>query len=345
MEPRDFRGIGRDAQEALRERAVYLVVREGKSQQEAATAVGASRQIVNQWVKRHRQSGARGLLDGRRISSRKGRGSLTAGESRRIQGWIKDKCPDQMKLPFALWTAQAVRELIRWKFRKELGLSTVQLYLQRWGFTPRKPVARARQRCPRKIASWLEKDYPAIQRRAKREKAAIFWGDETGINNQDRIGRGYAPKGQTPVLRHTARKFSTSMISAISNRGVLRFRLYKGALNVNLFIDFLRRLVRDAGQKVFLIVDNPRVHHAKSVMEWIAKHKSRIAIFYLPAYAPEHNPDEYLNNDLKQQMKNKPRANDRKALVATTLSILKSIQRRPGRVRSYFRAKHVAYAS
>lgn len=345
MKLKDFRSIGRDAQEALRERAVYLVVKEGKSQREAATVAGVSRQIVNQWVKRHRQSGTSGLLDGRRISPRKGCGSLTAGESRRIQGWIKDRCPNQLRLPFALWTAQAVRELIRRRLDKELGLSTVQLYLKRWGFTPQKPVTRATQRCPQKIASWLEKDYPAIMRRAKREKAAIFWGDETGINNQDQIGKGYAPKGQTPVLRQTAQKFSTSMISAISNRGVLRFRLYKGALNVDLFIDFLQRLVRDAKQKVFLIVDNLRVHHAKSVMEWVAKHKSKIAIFYLPAYAPEHNPDEYLNNDLKQQIKNKPRANDGKALVATTLSILKSIQRRPGRVRSYFRAKYVAYAA
>ena len=173
----------------------------------------------------------------------------------------------------------------------------------------------------------------------------IFWGDETGINNQDQIGKGYAPKGQTPVLRQTAQRFSTSMISAISNRGVLRFRLYRGALNADLFIDFLRRLVRDAGRKTFLIVDNLRVHHAKRVMEWVAEHKKKIALFYLPAYAPEHNPDEYLNNDLKQQIKNKPRADDRNALVAMTLSILKSIQRRPGRVRSHFRARHVAYAA
>lgn len=345
MKRKDFRGLGRDAQEALRLRAVYLVVEEGKPQGEAAIAVGASRQIVNMWVRRHRQSGESGLLDGRRISSRKGRGSLTAGESRRIQGWIKDQCPDQMKLPFALWTAQAVRELIRRRLGKELGLSTVQLYLKRWGFTPQKPVTRATQRCPQKIAAWLEKDYSAIMRRAKREKAVIFWGDETGINNQDQIGKGYAPKGQTPVLRQTARKFSASMISAISNRGVPRFRLYQGALNVDLFIDFLRRLARDARQKVFLIVDNPRVHHAKRVVEWVAEHKNKIALFYLPAYAPEHNPDEYLNNDLKQQIKNKPRSDDRKALVAATRSILKSIQRRPARIRSYFRAKHVAYAA
>ena len=270
---------------------------------------------------------------------------LTALEARRVQGWITDKCPDQMRLPFALWTAQAVRELIHMKLGKTLGLSTMQLYLKRWGFTAQKPLTRATQRDPHKIAVWLEQDYPSIAARAKRERAVIYWSDETGINNQDQIGRGYAPKGQTPVLAQAGQKFSTSMIAAVSNRGLMRFRLYEGALNVAIFIDFLKRLVKDAKQKVFLIVDNLRVHHAKAVMEWLAQHKDEIEIFYLPAYAPEHNPDEYLNNDLKQTIKNKPRAKTRDDLVATTSSILKSIQRRPHRVKSYFHAKHVRYAA
>jgi transposase len=163
--------------------------------------------------------------------------------------------------------------------------------------------------------------------------------------NQDQIGKGYAPKGQTPVLTQTGQKFSTSMIAAVSNRGLMRFKLYKGALNVAIFIDFMKRLIKDAKQKVFLIVDNLRVHHAKAVQEWLAQHKDEIEIFYLPAYAPEHNPDEYLNNDLKRTIRNKPRARTRDDLVATTSSILKSIQRRPDRVKSYFHAKHVRYAA
>lgn len=138
----------------------------------------------------------------------------------------------------------------------------------------------------------------------KREGAVIYWSDETGINNRDQIDRGYAPKGQTPVLTQAGQKFSMSMIAAVSNPGLMRFRLYEGALNVAIFIDFLKRLVKDANQKVFLIVDNLRVHHAKAMMEWLAQHKDEIEIFYLPAYAPEHNSDAYLNNDLKQIIKN-----------------------------------------
>jgi transposase len=135
------------------------------------------------------------------------------------------------------------------------------------------------------------------------------------------------------------------MIAAVSNRGLMRFKLYKGALNVAIFIDFMKRLVKDAKQKVFLIVDNLRVYHAKAVQDWLARHKDEIEIFYLPAYAPEHNPDEYLNNDLKQTIKNKPRAKTRDELVAATASLLKSIQKRPDRVKSYFNAKYARYAA
>jgi len=344
MQLGDARKLDQKTQEALRLRAV-LLVENGATHAEAALAIGVHRGTVSRWCGTYRRAGASGLEKGKRGRRAGDQLMLTASEARRVRGWITNKCPDQMQLPFALWTAQAVRELIHKKLGKTLGLSTMQLYLKRWGFTAQKPLTRATQRDPQKIATWLEQDYPSIAARAKREKAMIYWGDETGICNQDQIGRGYAPKGQTPVLTQTGQKFSTSMIAAVSNRGLMRFRLYEGALNVAIFIDFLKRLVKDANQKVFLIVDNLRVHHAKAVMEWLAQHKDEIEIFYLPAYAPEHNPDEYLNNDLKQTIKNKPRAKTRDDLVATTSSILRSIQRQPHRVKSYFHAKYVRYAA
>src|SRR6202521_1641713 len=344
MQLGDARKLDQRTQEALRHRAVFLVEK-GATHMEAALAAGVHRGTVSRWCGVFRRDGPSGLEQGKRGRRVGDQPMLTDSEARRVQGWIANKCPDQMQLPFALWTAQAVRELIHKKFGKTLGLSTMHLYLKRWGFTAQKPLTRATQRDPQKIAAWLEQDYPAIAARAKRERAVIYWSDETGVNNQDQIGRGYALKGQTPILTQTGQKFSTSMIAAVSNRGLMRFRLYKGALNVAIFIDFMKRLVKDAKQKVFLIVDNLRVHHAKAVQEWLAQHKEEIEIFYLPAYAPEHNPDEYLNNDLKQTIKNKPRAKTRDDLVATTSSILKSIQRRPERVKSYVHAKHVRYAA
>lgn len=345
MEAQDFRSIGRAAQEALRRRAVVLVEQDGASQAEAARAVGVQRQTVNLWVKRYRAQGEQGLLDGRRVSGRKGKGAVTAEEARQVRRWIGDKTPDQLKLPFALWTSRAVRELIERRFGKRLGLSTVQLYLKRWGMTPQKPLARATQRSPAAIAAWLARDYPAIARRAKRERAVIYWGDETGISNQDQIGRSWAPRGQTPVVGRSARRISKSMIAAVSNRGLMRFMLYDGALNADRFITFLRRLIKDAGQKVFLIVDNLRVHHARKVKAWAQSQRHAIELFYLPAYAPEHNPDEYLNNDVKQKLRQRPQPSSTDELVANTHTVMRAIQRSPARIRGYFRPDPVRYAA
>jgi transposase len=181
----------------------------------------------------------RGRLAGRAASFAQQRMRNFDGFASAARGGLDcEQMPRPEQLPFALWTAQAVRELMHNKFGKTLGLSTMQLYLKRWGFSARKPLTRATQRDPQKIAAWLEQDYPSIAARAKRERAAISWSDETGVCNQDQIGRGYAPKGQTPILTQTGQKFSTSMIAAVSNRGLMRFRLYKGALNVAIFTDF-----------------------------------------------------------------------------------------------------------
>ncbi len=282
---------------------------------EAALAVGVHRGTVSRWCGTYRRDGASGLEKGKRGRRAGDRLMLTAVEARRVQRWIRDKMPDQMKLPFALWTAQAVRALIHKKFGKTLGLSTMPLYLKRWGFTAQKPSTRATPRDPQRIAAWLRSEYPRIAARAKREKAAIHWSD--GVRDQDQIGRGDAPEGQTPVLTRTGQKFSTSMIAAVSNRGLMRFKLHEGTLNGAIFIDFMTRLVSDAKQKVFLIAGDPRVHLASFdknsgvVQEWLAYHKDEIEIFTLPADAPEHTPDEYLSNDSKQTIKNTARQDPR----------------------------------
>ena len=345
MEARDFRGIGRAAQEELRRRALVLIEQQGLSQGQAAQVVGVHRQTVNTWVKRHREHGEAGVLDGRRVSPRRGKGLLGADEAGQVRAWIVEQTPDQLGLPFGLWTSRAVRELIERRFAKRLGLTAVQLYLRRWGLTPQKPLVRAEQRQPAAVAAWLATSYPAIAKRAKATRAVIYWGDETGISNQDQIGRSYAPRGRTPVVRRTAKRITRSMISAVSNRGLMRFMLYEGALNADGFIAFLRRLVRDAGRKVVLIVDNLKVHKAGKVTAWVESHAHEIELFHLPSYAPDHNPSEYLNNDLKQQLRQQPQSGSQQELIGRTRSVLRTIQRSPDRIRAYFRPEPVRYAA
>ena len=345
MQARDFRSIGRAAQEELRRRALFLIEHEGLSQGQAAQMVGVHRQTVNSWVQRYRAQGEQGVLDGRRVSPRRGKGALSAEEAQQARAWIVEQTPDQLDLPFGLWTSRAVRELIARRLGQQLGLTAVQLYLQRWGLTPQKPLVRARQRQPAAIAAWLATSYPAIAKRAKAMRAVIYWGDETGISNQDQIGRSYAPKGQTPVITRSTKRITRSMISAVSNRGLMRFMLYEGALNADRFIAFLRRLIKDAGQKVILIVDNLKVHKAHKVQAWVKSHAHEIEIFYLPSYAPDHNPSKYLNNDLKQQLRQQPQSGSEQELVSRTQSVLRAIQRSPQRIRAYFRPEPVRYAA
>lgn len=348
MEAKDFRSYDVATQEAFRFQAVRLVVDCGYSQSAAAKVVGVSRQVVNGWVQGYRQGGEVSLKDKRTNEHRQGKGALTAEEARQLRGWIRDKCPPQLKLPFALWNSRSIKELIARKFGKDVAESTIRNYMKQWGYTPQKPLSRAAQRDPVKVRKWLEEDYPEIAAIAKKEGALILWGDETCIKNHDQVGRSYAPEGQTPVHTEWAEKFSSSMISAVSNRGDLHFMLYDGGLHVWLFIRFLKLLLREfRGRKLVLIVDNLRVHHARIVRKFLEHPtiKGCIRLEFLPPYAPEYNPDEYLNNDLKQKLRQKPAPNNRKELLKNATESLKNIGSNPHNITAYFNHKDIKYAA
>ena len=285
---RDFRKLEPAVQAELRRRAVFLVDA-GKTRREAAEAVGVSRRFVGKWVHARDEQGDAVLYGGRRGRRPGEQMVLTAKVAERIRRKITDKCPDQLKLPFALWTRVAVRDLIERETGVKLSLQSVSDYLKRWGFTPQRPAKQATERSALSIAAWLANDYPAIVKRAKREKGEIQWADETGLSNQANYGRSFAPRGKTPVVRRPATRFSQSMISSLSNLGVLRFMVYDGALNTKVFLKFLRRLVQGAKKKIFLIVDNLRVHHAKLVTAWVEANTLTASLRQLSAFA-SHRP-------------------------------------------------------
>ena len=247
-------------------------------------------------------------------------------------------------MPFALWTREAVGELIFKRYGLRLPIRTLGEYLKRWGFTPQKPKRRDYAQQPEQVKQWLDEQYPALEKRAKSQNADIYWGDETGVSNQDQQGRSYAPKGKTPVRRAFAKKVSSSMISAINNKGRVRFMLYRKGLTADLFIDFLKRLIRSAPRKVILIVDNLRVHKAKKVTEWLAQNKDKIEVHYLPPYSPELNPDEYLNNTLKKQLTNEPAVSSIEEQQALIRRHMKSNQKKPSLISAMFKVPTVLYA-
>lgn len=262
-----------------------------------------------------------------------------------VQKMIVDKMPDQLKLPFGLWTRKAVAELIKREFGIELAVRTMGDYLQKWGYTPQKPAKRAYEQSAPQVRKWIEEEYPQIKQRASEENAEIHWGDETGIRNDCQHGRSYAPKGKTPVQQLQAKRFSLNMISSITNQGKVRFMIYRDKMNSKRFISFLKRLIRGSTKKIFLIVDNLKVHHSKPVKDWAARHKELIELFYLPSYSPERNPDEYLNGDMKRSISNKPAPKNQKQLEKKVRSHQMLLQRSPNRVRNYFQNENIKYAS
>ena len=270
---------------------------------------------------------------------------LTSAEETEAQWLIRDRTPDQLKMSYALWTRQAVGDLIEIRFGVRLQVRTVGKYLARWGYTPQRPLKKAYEQSPAAVGKWLAEQYPAIAKRAKTQGAEIHWGDESGLRSDDVRGRGYAPRGQTPVLRVNARREGLSLISTVTNKGEMRWRIFHGALNAKLLIDFLKRLVRGSDRKIFLILDNLKVHHSKLVKQWLAENKKLIEVFYLPSYSPELNPDELLNADLKQRVTTAAPARTKQALARTAIGALRSIQKQPDRVRHYFKHKNVSYAA
>ena len=341
---RDFRSLSPKIQAELR-RVALKSVESGKTHQEAAEVVGVQRQTVSTWVQWKRLSGET-ALKGKQRGRLPGSGSrLSTSQSRKLRTWIIDKCPEQLKLPFALWTRHAVKELILRKFGLTLPLSTVGDYLKRWEFTAQRPAKRAYEQQPERIEKWLNEEYPTITDKAKHQNAEIHWGDEAGLRSDCQYSRSFAPKGRTPVIKHVAKRFSTSMISTVTNQGKLRFMIYRGGLKSDIFITFLRRLIKGTQRKIFLILDNLRVHHSKKVSAWVENNKDRIEFFFLPPYAPQYNPDEFLNNCVKQNVNVKRIPKNEVEMKENLHAFLRTLQNNHQTVKNLFKADTVKYAA
>jgi len=338
----DTRTLSPTAQESLRIRAVKAVLA-GYTQVVVAGIFGVPRQTVGIWVKAHRCGGMRALKAKRR--GRPKGGTLLPWQAAQIVRSITDRTPDQVKLPFYLWTREAVGRLIEDRFGIRLSVWTVGRYLVRWGFTPQKPARRAFERDPEQVRRWLDEAYPAIRSRAIRERAEIYWGDEMGVRSDHVAGRSYGRRGQTPVIPGTGQRFGCNMISAITNRGRLNFMVFRERFKDRVFLNFLTRLVRQVSRKIFLIVDGHPVHRAARVTRWVSAHAKRIELFRLPSYSPDLNPDEMLNQDVKSNAVGRRRAGSQTELVSAVRGFLRGRQRQPGVVSCYFHNDSVRYAA
>lgn len=310
---------------------------------EIAEMLGITRRAEQKTWKKYREQGQKGIVLRKR--GRPNEKAINKEQVAKVKKMIENKMPDQLKLPFGLWTRQAVGDLIFRQFGVRVSKWTIGRYLKEWGFTPQKPIIKAYEQDPEAVKKWLQEDYPAIQQKAKDEKADIYWGDETGMRSDHQAGRTYAPKGQTPIVKKTGKRFKANMISAINNRGLLKFMIYKEGFNTILFIKFMSRMIERADRKIILIVDSHPSHKTVAVRRWIEDHKTKIELYYLPGYSPELNPDEYLNQDIKTNAIGKKRPINQSQLIRNVKSFLKKKQSNKKQVISYFHAEQVKYAA
>ena len=347
IDKNDARKVDSKTLQYLRDRTIKL--REsGISNIETATILGLSIITTSRWYSKYKKDGEKALKVQKTGRPKKSGKRLSDEQESKIIRMLIDTNPQQLQFKFALWTREAVRQLIFRELEIDMPISTVGDYLAKWQFTSKKPIKRAYERKDVNTQKWLNEEYPQIKKEAKSENADIWWADETACVSLPSNLKGYAPIGSKnkPILNHPAQKFKINMISAITNTGKSMFALYEESVNIERFIDFCQKVIEsNNGKKVFLIVDNLRVHHAKLVKEWEEENSKYIKLFYLPPYSPEFNPDEYLNQDYKQNANKYALPTSQKQLRSNTEKYMLSLQQNPQKVANFFKHPKVQYAS
>jgi transposase len=340
----DARQLSDELLEALRLRALRGCEL-GFTEVDVAAMLGVSQETVSHWWTSY-ATGGLDAIPGDRTGRPVGSGrTLSDEQARHIQNQIDNHSPEQLGIASPLWSRRAVRDLIRQEFDIVMPVRTVGEYLRRWGYTAKRPRRHARQQDPEEVRQWLEETYPALEARAEKEGAAIYWCDETGVAADEHPRSGYARKGCPATMEVPDTHIRMNQISAISNAGAVRFMTYKGSMNGALFRVFLGRLLRSSTRKIFLIVDRLKAHEKGTVANWVEAHKDRIEVIPMPRRAPELNPDEYLNNDLKGNVNEAGLPANKEDLRSRMQHFMRRLFYAPEHVMNYFLHPCVQYAA
>jgi transposase len=337
----DGRKLDHKTREAIRIRAVKQV-EAGESPEVVIKALGFHRSCIYLWLAKYREGGIEALKT-RKIPGRPLK--LNGTQLQKIFDIVTSKNPLQLKFEFALWTRAMVRQLIRDRFGVRLSEVSVGRLLKKMGLTPQRPLRRAYQQDKQLVQRWLKETFPQIKQSARKEDATIYFGDEASVRSDYHSGTTWAIRGKTPVVVTTGARFSLNLISAVSPKGHMRFMGFSGKLNSDKFIEFLKRLIHNAKNSIYLIVDRHPVHRSAKVREYVLSTQGRLKLFYLPAYSPELNPDEMVWNHLKQHKIGRSVIKGPDHMKSKIISFLRSLQRTPSKIVAFFRERHVQYAA
>lgn len=342
MENDDARSLDHKTLEALRIRAVRSV-QAGESPTVVARTFWVTARTMYGWLARYRRGGWGGLkakpLFGRPPK-------LNARAMQWIYTTVTQKNPLQLKFEFALWTREMVVVLIKRKFNITLAANSVGRLLAQLGITCQKPLHRAIERDASLVQQWLEKDYPKIKEMAKKQKASIYFGDAAHIPSDHHAGRTWGKKGDTPIVQSTGARHGMSLISAISAQGQMRFMIIKkGSVNADVFIEFLKRLIKNARREIFLIVDRGSAHRAKKVSAFVQTLGGKLRLFFLPPYSPDRNPDELVWKHLKADTVGRMVVEAKKDFEKKVRGSMQELQNDTQKIISFFQKPSLKYAA
>jgi transposase len=341
MKKSDARKLDRKTQEALRLRAVNSV-RSGESPEKVAATLGINRTTIYDWLAKVRDGGLSSLKR-KQVPGRPPK--LNSKMIKWIYDTITYKNPQNLKFEFALWTREMIQTSLRRKFNIKLSLPSIGRLLAQLGFTCQKPLYKAIQKDESLVKEWLRKIFPKIKTRARTENADIFFGDAAHIRSDHHSGRTWSKRGKTPVVKSTGSRFSFSLISAVTAKGQMRFMVVEGGVNSQVFIEFLKRLLVGAKNKIFLILDNGPSHVSKVTKAFVKSVTDKLEVFYLPPYSPELNPDELVWNHLKNHTVGRSTVTDKADFKRQVTRSMKSLQKNPEKIKSFFGKDTLRYAA
>ncbi|WP_029888535.1 IS630 family transposase [Polycyclovorans algicola] len=336
----DGRSIDHHSLQVMRQQAIKAM-REGQPAASVAAAFGVNVRSVHRWLADFVNGGQNALL-AKPIPGRPPK--VSADEMRWLAQTVRDHSPLQYRFQFGLWTLSLIAELIRREFGKKLSLASVSRIMKLLGFSAQKPLYQAWQQDAALVHQWEQETYPAIRAEARAAGATIYFADESGIRSDYHTGSTWAPRGQTPVVQVTGRRFSLNMISAVSPRGDFRFMVHEGSVTSQVFREFLKRLMIGAEQPVFVVVDGHPIHKAKLIKNYVDSLNGQLKLFFLPPYSPQLNPDEQVWAHVKRQV-SRQLVQSKDEMKRLAIGALRRIQRLPELVKSFFRQPECKYAA
>ena len=338
----DGRVLDHKTLEHLRVTAVKRVVEDGESPSVVMESMGLCRTTIYPWLRRFEDEGWEGLAE--RIAAGP-EPRLSEKQRQQVKRWIVGKDPRQYGFEFGLWTRRIVVELIAKNMEVSLCLTAVGKLLAQLEITPQKPLRRAYERDPVAVQAWVDEVYPGLRRKARKHGASIFFLDEAGFDSEPRLGRTYGLKGHTPVVATTGQRQKVNVISAVTASGAFWCQIYTERLNAQLFVQFLREFMRSRSGPVYLVVDGHPAHKANAVKSLIKELKGKLELYFLPPYAPDLNPDEFVWAYMKTNGVSKKPLRKNESLKERVESDLASIKGNRQLVKSFFGAESVAYTN